>query len=159
MRLGKILLVLGMGLFLGLAAINNVLMAEGGFGAVGAAVGMETTFQHPNAMWRAITNPTLIWIAFGVIVIGEFVGAYYCFLGAYQMWGARASAATFNDAKSNALLGLTITAVLYFLLFHAIAQEWFMLWQSAELGHKLQEAFRNFAAAILLMLWLNSEDR
>lgn len=157
MRIGKVLLVLGMGLFLGLAAFNNVIMSEGGFGAVAAAVGMETTFQHPNAMWRAITSPAFIWMGWGAIVLAEAVAAYYCFLGAWRMWSTRASADGFNDAKSAAMLGLTICAVLYLVGFQAVSQEWFMMWQSTKMN-VLQEAFRNFASAILIMMWINVKD-
>jgi len=32
------------------------------------------------------------------------------------------------------------------------------MWQSKELN-ALQDAFRNFAAAILAMLWINTSDR
>ena len=158
MRIGKIILVLGMGLFLALAALNNITMSAGGYSAVAAAIGMETTFNDPGAMWRAITSPTLIWIAFGTIVAIEIFAAFYCFKGAYVLWGSRKSVDDFNDAKSTALLGLTITAVLYFVGFHAIAQEWFMMWQSKDVN-VLQEAFRNFVSAILLMLWINSVDK
>jgi predicted small integral membrane protein len=158
MRIGKILLVFGMGVFLALAAFNNITMSAGGYGAVAAAVGMETTFQPPGAMWRAITSPALIWLGFAVIVIGELVGAIYCLWGAGKLWSARASAEAFNGAKPTAMLGLTITAVLYFVGFHAVAQEWFLMWQSTEMN-VLQDAFRNFASAVLLMLWINSEDK
>ena len=158
MRIGKILLVTGMGIFLGLAAINNMTMSAGGYGVIGAAMGMETTFQAPQVMWRAISSPALIWAAWAVIVLGEAVAAFYCFRGAWDMWSARTSASDFNGAKSNAMLGLTITACLYFVVFHAVAQEWFMMWQSEEVN-VLQGAFRNFAGAILLMLWINTEDK
>ena len=86
-----------------------------------AAVGMETTFQVPGSMWRAVTSPVLIWLGLAGIVLGEIAGAVYCLWGAANMWSARVSGAAFNAAKSKALLGLTITAVLYFVGFHVIA--------------------------------------
>lgn len=109
-------------------------------------------------MWRAISSPALVWAVFGIIVIGELVGAFLCLKGAWIMWSARRSTDDFNAAKSTALLGLTVCACLYFVLFHAIAQEWFMMWQIPD-SHVLEAAFRNFASAILLMLWINSEDK
>lgn len=157
MKLGKILLVASMGLFLALAAFNNVVMSQGGLGAVKGAISMATTFQAPDAMWRAISSPALAWLLFATIVIAEIAGAAYCLLGAKKMWSARGSAAAFNAAKSTAIVGLSIVAVFYFFAFHAIAQEWFLMWQSKELN-VLQDAFRNFAAAILMMLWINTAD-
>ncbi len=158
MRIGKILLVAGMGLFLGLAALNNIMMSAGGYGAVAAAIGMETTFKDPAAMWRAVTSPALIWAALGVIVLAEAAGAFYCLKGALGMWSARSTADGFNSAKSNALLGLTIAAVLYSVAFLAVAQEWFMMWQSTEVN-VLPSAFRHFASAMLIMIWVNTPDR
>jgi predicted small integral membrane protein len=158
MKLGKILLVASMGLFLALAAINNITMPQGGLGAVKEAIGMATTFQAPEAMWRAITSPVLAWLLFATIVAAEIAGAAFCLLGAKKMWAARGSATSFNDAKSTAIVGLSIVAVFYFLAFHAIAQEWFLMWQSQDLN-VLQDAFRNFAAAILMMVWVNTPDQ
>lgn len=158
MRTGKILLVLGMGLFLGLAALNNIIMPQGGYGIIGAAMGMETTFKAPEVMWRAITTPALIWAAWAVIVAGEVVGAFFCLKGAWSLWCARASVSDFNNSKSTALLGLMIPVVLYFVVFLVIAQEWFMMWQSTEVN-VLPSAFRNFASAVLLILLLNTPDQ
>ena len=158
MKLGKVLLVASMGLFLALAAINNITMPQGGLGAVKGAIGMATTFQPPGAMWRAISSPALAWLFLAIIVGAELVGSAYCLLGAKKMWAARGSVASFNDAKSTALTGLTIVAVFYFFAFHTIAQEWFLMWQSKNLN-VLQDAFRNFAGAMLMMLWINTPDQ
>lgn len=158
MRIGKILLVAGMGLFLALAAFNNLIMSQGGLGAVRGAVSMATTFQPPEAMWRAITSPALTWMLFATIVLAEIVGAIFCLRGAQKMWTARGTTASFNEAKPTAIVGLSITAVFYFLAFFVIAQEWFLMWQSTELN-VLQDAFRNFAAAMLIMIWVNTPDQ
>ncbi len=158
MRTGKVLLVFGMGVFLGLAALNNIMMPQGGYNVIGAAMGMETTFQDPLVMWRAIKSPTLIWAAWAVIVGGEAVAAFFCLKGAWTLWLVRASDSEFNNNKSTALIGLTIAAVLYFVVFHAVAQEWFMMWQSKEVN-VLPGAFRNFASAVLLILLLNSREQ
>jgi len=157
-RTGKIILIVSMGLFVGLAAMNNILMPQGGFGAVQGAVGMAITFQPPEAMWRAISSPALIWVLFSAIVIAELIAAFFCFWGARRLWQARESAEAFNAAKSTAIIGLSIIAGFYFFASHAIAQEWFLMWQSQQLN-VLPDAFRNFAGAILIMLWLNTTDR
>jgi predicted small integral membrane protein len=146
-----------MALFLTLAALGNITMPDGGYGAVATAVGMEGTSQHPNAMWRAIQAPALIWIVFAGIVLLEIVGAVLCWIGAARMWAARGSAATFTAAKRMAHLGLGVTACLYFIGFMAIAQEYFLMWQNQELD-VLQDAFRMFASAALLSLWLSIDD-
>jgi predicted small integral membrane protein len=153
----KIALVAGYALFLTLAALGNLTMPDLAFGAVKTAVGMETTLQHPAAMWRAITSPALIWVLLGAIVLMEAAGAGLCWIGAARMWNARSSAADFHTAKSAALLGLGLAAILYFVGWLAIAGEWFEMWQSQKLN-VLPDAFRNFGAAMLMMIWLNSKD-
>ncbi|MBI1731953.1 MAG: DUF2165 domain-containing protein [Gammaproteobacteria bacterium] len=157
MRIIKTLLVAGMALMLTLAAFGNITMSDGGYGAVQGAIGMQTTFQHPNAMWRAIESPMLIWLAFGLIVLCETAGAVLCWIGAARMWQGRASKEQFAAAKATAYLGLGVAACLYFIGFLVIAQEYFLMWQSTELN-VLQDAFRFFASAVLISLWLNTDD-
>ena len=156
-RIGKIYLVLGMGLFLGLAAFNNAITAPGTFGAVSFAVGMETTFQDPKLMWRAISNPAVIWIGVIGIILTEATAAFMCLWGAFRLWQVRADTDAFNNSKTTAILGLSITAIFFMIAFQVIVGEWFMLWQNSE-ANQLNEAFRNFASAMLIMIWLNNTD-
>ena len=157
MKLGKIFLVLGMGMFLTLAAFNNSMTLQGTFGAVKSAVDMQGTFKVPVLMWRAIENPTLIWLCVAGIILTEAIAGLLCLWGAWRLWSARSSGAAFNAAKTTAIVGLSLAAVLYSLGFQAIAGEWFMLWQNRS-AQTLDEAFRNFASATLIMLWLNTPD-
>lgn len=156
-RIGKILLVLGIGLFIGLAAFNNAMGPKGTYMAVADTVGMKGTFGDPGVMWRAIESPVVIWAGVISIILAEAAAAFYCFLGAYRMWSARSSAETFNDSKSTALIGLTIIAAFFLIGFYAICNEWFMLWQNSE-SHSLQHAFNHFAVAMLIMMWINTKD-
>src|SRR3990170_4757805 len=122
MRIIKILLVAGMALMLTLAAFGNITMSDGGFGAVQGAIGMQTTYQHPNGMWRAIESPVLIWMAFGLITLCEISAAVLCWIGAIKMWGSKSSKEQFHTAKASAYLGLGVAACLYFIGFLVIAQ-------------------------------------
>ncbi len=158
MKIGKIFLVFGMGLFLTLAAFNNSMTLEGTFGAVKSAVDMQGTFKVPVLMWRAIESPILIWLCVAAIIITEAVAGLLCLWGAYRLWAARSTGAAFNSAKAPAMLGLSLAAVLYLVGFQAIAGEWFLLWQNRA-APTLDEAFRNFASAVLVMMWLNVADQ
>jgi predicted small integral membrane protein len=157
MRIIKTLLVAGMALFLTLGAIGNITMSDAGYGAVATAASMEGTFKHPNAMWRAVTSPALIWIGFAGILIAEIAGAVLCWLGAARMFAGRASAAAFAAGKRTAQVGLGVAACLYFIGFLVIAQEWFLMWQNQQLN-VLQDAFRMFASAVLISLWLGMSE-
>lgn len=157
MRIIKVLLVAGMALLMTFAVLGNVSMPQIGFGALKTAVSMETTFQHPGAMWRAITNPALVSVIFGCIVLGEAVAGAFCWAGAVRMFGARKDPRAFESAKSTAVLGLGIVAALYFIGWLVFAQEWFEMWQSQKLN-VLQDAFRIFASAMLIALVVGSKD-
>lgn len=156
-RIGKAIMVLGMGLFMGLAAVNNLLSSQGAYGAVNMVVSMGGTFQDPAVMWRAVETPAIVWLGVAGIILTEAIAAFFCFCGGYNLLRARQSQTAFLAARSKAIIGLTITAALYFIGFQVIAGEWFMLWQNREVG-TLQEAFRNFVPAMLLMLWISSPD-
>lgn len=157
MKLLKIALVAGIALVLTITTLNNILMPRATVGAVGAALSMATTFQNPMEIWRAITNPTLLWIIAIIIIICEAIGAILCWIGVAQLLGARGSAAQFNQSKSIALLGLVFTATFYFLGWLVMANEWFGMWQSTKMN-VLQDAFRIFGECMLIALWLNVPD-
>jgi predicted small integral membrane protein len=160
MKIGKVFLVFGIGLFMALAALNNALtLGDAPFsanGAVSFAVGMQETGQHPNLMWRAIDSPFLIWLAVFCIILTEAVAAVLCIWGAYKLWAARSSTTDFNDSKSMAIQGLSLIAVFYLLAFQAVVGEWFMVWQTG--APTLDEAFKTFAMAILILIWVNTVD-
>ncbi len=153
----KTLLVAGMALVLTLAVLGNLTMPHTGYAAVSTAMGMQTTYRNPHAMWRAIQDPVLIWVAFGLIVLSEATGAAWSWAGAVRLWRSRGQKELFAAAKSTAYLGLGVAACLYFIVFLVIAQEYFLMWQSTKLN-VLQDAFRLFAAAILIALWLGTDD-
>ena len=155
MRAIKILLVAGMALYLTLAALGDIAMPQSAFRSVAAAVGMQGTAQQ--AMWRAIEDPILVWLVLGLIVLLELVGAGLCWVGAARMWATRRSSTPFTVAKRTAQLGLGVTACLYFIGYLAIAQEYFMMWQNVEID-VLPDAFRMFASAALISLWLSVDD-
>jgi predicted small integral membrane protein len=153
----KVILVIGMALFMSFAAFGNLTMPDVGMGAMSVTLGMETTFKHPMAMWRAISSPWIIQLGFGVIVLVELASAVLLWWGAIRMWNARGSAASFNAAKQRALLGLGVAACLYLVGWLAICNEWFEMWQSQKLN-VLQDAFRVFAECLLIMIWVNTAD-
>jgi predicted small integral membrane protein len=153
----KMLLVAGVALFLTIAVLGNVTMPDLGTRAVTTAVGMQTTFQHPGAMWRAITNPIWIYAIFTIIVLTEASAAILCWTGVARMWTARKDTAAFHRATALAQVGLGVTAALYFIGWLVIANEWFEMWQSKELN-VLPDAFRIFAAAMLILFLVGERE-
>ncbi|HKE43848.1 MAG TPA: DUF2165 domain-containing protein [Steroidobacteraceae bacterium] len=153
----KIILVAGVALFLTIAALGNATMPDLAFGAIKTAVGMQTTFQHPGAMWRAITSPVWIYAIFVVILLTEATAAVVCWIGVARMWSARKDTAAFQRSTALAQVGLGITAALYFIGWLVIANEWFEMWQSKELN-VLPDAFRIFVSALLILFLLGGRE-
>jgi predicted small integral membrane protein len=147
-----------MALFLTFAVIGHVTMPTIGFNAVATALSMEGTFKEPAAMGRAITTPALVWKLFWLIAAAEAIAAALCWLGVLNLALRLGDAAAFNQAKRFGLWGLGLTALLYIAGFHAIAGEWFLMWQNSQIN-VLPDAFRNAATALLLMLLIGQEDR
>jgi predicted small integral membrane protein len=159
MRLIKAALLASMALFLTFAVIGHVTMPKTGINAVAAALSMEGTFKEPAAMARAITDPSLVRILFWLIAATEAIAAALCWLGSLDLTLKLGSdAAAFNKAKWLGLWGLGLSALLYIAGFHAIAGEWFLMWQNAQIN-VLPDAFRNATTALLLMILIGQEDR
>lgn len=158
MKIIKALMVAAMALFLSMTTVDNLTMPDVGLGAVSTAMTMETTFKHPAAMWRAVPAKAPAVAVFAGIVLFETIAAVMCWIGALRMWRARADAKTFKDASAIANLGLALTALLYFGAFLVVGTEWFLMWQSQQLGVALEVAFRMFAAAVLIMLYVALVD-
>ncbi|MCC7121069.1 MAG: DUF2165 domain-containing protein [Gammaproteobacteria bacterium] len=158
MKIIKALMVAAMALFLTITTIDNLTMPDVGLGAVGTAMGMETTFKHPAAMWRAMPAKLPTMAVFAAIVVFEAVAAIICWAGAVRMWRARADARAFKDATAMANLGLAATALLYFGAFLVVGTEWFLMWQSQQLSVALEVAFRMFTASVLIMLYIAMVD-
>lgn len=158
MKIGKIVMVVGAGLFMFLAGLNNALSPHGTYAPVEMAVGMQGTFGDPMVMWRAIESPIVIWLGVIGIVVTELLAGAILLYGAFKLWVNRDDNDAFKASKSIALNGLTIMACFYLIAFGVICSEWFMLWQNREVG-TLQEAFRNFVTAMLILVWVNTEDQ
>ncbi len=157
MKLLKIALVAGMALLMTITSINNILMPAATYGAISAALSMETTFKNPMEIWRAIVSPGPLWTIAVLIIAAEATGALLCWIGVAKLWRARGSAAQFNQSKSMALMGLTFVGAFYFIGWLVIANEWFGMWQSTKMN-VLQDAFRLFGSAMLIAIWVNSAD-
>ncbi len=157
MRIGKIAMVFGAGLFMLLAGLNNALSPAGTYAPVEMAVGMQGTFGDPMVMWRAIESPLIIWLGVVGIIITELTAGVLMLWGAFKLWTVRSDTSGFNASKSLATNGLTLMACFYLIAFGVICNEWFMLWQNREVS-TLQEAFRNFVTAMLILFWVNTKD-
>lgn len=118
-------------LFFTLVALNNLLEFNSNFTAVQHVLSMDTTFQAPVLMKRAITQPSLQLAAYYLIISWELMTAILCWFGFIKLLrNARACDTTFHHAKNVAFTGLFSGFLLYMLGFMVIGGEWFCMWQS-----------------------------
>ncbi|KTC84460.1 DUF2165 family protein [Legionella brunensis] len=118
-------------LFFSLVAFNNLIDSTSNFPAVQHVLSMDTTFQVPVLMKRAITNPSIQRGVYYFITVWELLAALICWIGCLRLLiNINASDVQFNKAKNVAFIGLFLGFMLYMVGFIIIASEWFCMWQS-----------------------------
>jgi predicted small integral membrane protein len=92
------------------------------------------------------------------IIAWESITAILLAWGGLHLLGAlRSPAAEFNAAKSVAAGALTLSLLIWLVAFLTVGGEWFLMWQS-RIWTGEEAAFRNFAAAGLVLLILMQPD-
>jgi predicted small integral membrane protein len=157
-RLSKIALVASIGLLALIIVMNNVTDYDANFRYIYHVLTMDTVFPDSQLTWRAIREPVLQRLAYGMIIGTESAIALLCFLGAIRLFVAlKQSATDFNQAKNLAIYGLTLAFLFWFVGFMVIGGEWFTMWQSANWNGQ-QPAFRFIGCVGIVLLYLNQPD-
>ena len=131
MRVAKIVIVAIVAAFFSIVAFTNITDFETNHAFVRHVLSMDTTFQSPDLMWRAIDDPALQRAAYWLIIVWEGLTAILCWLGVGMLglaWSA--SSADFGRARTFAIIGLLMGVMLYAFGFLVIGSEWFAMWQS-----------------------------
>ncbi len=120
---------------------------------------MDTTFQSPNMMWRAITSPGLADAAYIAIIAWELITALVLIAG--FIWCIRNQLADYPLPMAHKLssLGWVMQLTLFGVGFLAIGGEWFQMWQSSK-WNGLQAALQHviIAAFGLALAHLATKD-
>ncbi|CAL9643527.1 hypothetical protein SUDANB95_06379 [Actinosynnema sp. ALI-1.44] len=142
------------GVYMGLVVLGNVTDYGTNRAFVEHVFAMDTTFQSPNTMYRAITNQTVVTIAYVLIIIWEAVTAVVLLAGFVAWLRGRTVA-----ARRLSSLGWVMQVLLFGGGFIVIGGEWFLMWQSKD-WNGLTAAFQNFvvAAAGLILLHSSTKD-
>nr|WP_042193937.1 DUF2165 domain-containing protein [Kibdelosporangium sp. MJ126-NF4]CEL20964.1 probable membrane protein YPO0899 [Kibdelosporangium sp. MJ126-NF4]CTQ95522.1 probable membrane protein YPO0899 [Kibdelosporangium sp. MJ126-NF4] len=139
-------------LYMGLVVLNNVTDFPTNRAFVEHVLAMDTTFQSPNTMWRAITSPTVALIAYIAIIAWEAVAAVMLGIGFVK--GVRGR----DGARSYGTVGFLMMLLLFGGGFIAIGGEWFEMWQSQK-WNGLQPATFNFLTASAGLILTRLHDR
>lgn len=154
-RLSRLSLVAAVALFFTLVAVGNIVDYGSNFAFVQHVLTMDTTFQSPALMGRAIGQPWLHHAAYWLIIGWQILTALLCWTGAWALWRVRRSAAAFAAAKGIAVAGLTAGFLLYAVGFVTIGGEWFAMWQSRTWnGQGSAHIFLTFIGIALVYLGL-----
>ncbi len=158
LRQCKALLVLLIGVFATLVALNNMTDYGSNFQFVQHVLSMDTTFEGNQLRWRAFHQPWLHHLAYAVIMASETAVAILCSYGAWVLWGQRhTEAAVFNKSKAIATYGLVLGIVLWFGGFMTVGAEWFLMWQSPSWNGQ-QPAFRFIVVIFATLIFLHQQE-
>jgi len=141
-RCSKVILVWSIALFAALVTFSNITDYDSNFFFVSHVLTMDTTFPNNKGLWRAIDSPLI---------------AGLCWLGGWRLYRCIKDPVSFNQAKSTAILGLTLGFLLWFTGFMTIGGEWFLMWQS-EVANGQQAAFRFVMIIAVTLVYLIQID-
>jgi len=158
MRVAKVLLLAGIAFFYTLVVFNNLTDYNSNAQFVRHVLLMDTTFAGNHGMWRSISSPVIDFLLYATIIAWEAVTAVLLWWAIIRLLRAlRSPAATFNCAKSIAVLALTISLLMWLVAFLDVGSEWFLMWQSSTWNGQ-QAAFRNFTVIGIVFLLLVQPD-
>jgi predicted small integral membrane protein len=141
-------------------ATHNIVNLEHAYAAVAYTLGQHDHQVYPGSFVPAITQPALIWLALGIILLGEYAAGFVAARGAWDLWrNRRADASSFNAAKTWAVLGPGLGVVVWFGLFGAIGGAIFQQWQTQAGALSLEGAFQYAGGCALIMLFVAMDDR
>jgi predicted small integral membrane protein len=158
-RAAKAATVAAIALFASLVTFGNLTDYNTNYVFVEHVMSMDTIFPFSTIKYRAITDPSLHRLAYAVIIAAEAVVAVLCWIGALMLVRAlRADAATFNRAKTVAVVGLTLGFLLWQVGFMSIGGEWFGMWQSQQ-WNGVPSAFRFLITIIAVLIFVAMPDQ
>ena len=142
------------GLYMLLVSIGNIFDYQTNFDFVNHVLRMDTTNfgqgegvgLDPDVMGRAITNETLITIAYVGVIIWESIAALVLMYATF-LWIKSSKSKLYFAARKVSTIGLLMIVILFMGCFITIGGEWFQMWRSVE-WNGLEPAFRNSVLAI-----------
>lgn len=158
LRAAKTLLVFAVALYYTLVVLNNTTDYNSNFQFIRHVLMMDSTFPNNSGMWRAINTPSIHTLFYITVIAWESLTMILCWWGGIQLArNLKAPAAEFHQAKSIAIVGLTLSLLMWFVAFLTIGAEWFLMWQS-QTWNGQEAAFRMFTIVGIVLLLLATKD-
>jgi predicted small integral membrane protein len=158
LRLSKTLLVFAIALYYTLVVLNNTTDYNSNFQFIRHVLMMDSTFPNNAGMWRAINSPAIHTVFYVSVIVWEAVTMILCWWGGIRLArNLRAPAVGFQQAKSVAIAGLTLSLLMWLVAFLTVGAEWFLMWQSATWNGQ-EAAFRMFAVVGIVLIFVSMTD-
>jgi predicted small integral membrane protein len=152
LRAAKMLLVFGVAIFYAFVVFNNITDYHSNYEFVRHVLMMDSTFPGNHGMWRAVNSPGMHTTFYVAIIAWEFLTMLLCWWGGFRLAGMlSASAEDFQRAKGVAIVGLTLSLLMWLVAFLSIGGEWFLMWQSRDWNGQ-ETAFRMFTVVGIVLL-------
>ena len=151
-RICKIIICLSLAIFALLVCLNNVMDYNSNYAFVQHTLSMDTVFPGNTLKYRAILDPFVWSLVYGLIIFAEFLTSLLLFIGAIRLLKNIHSRLVFNRAKNFVYLGCLVGFLLWFFGFIAIGGEWFCMWQS-EKWNGIEAAFRFLVIIMFTLLF------
>jgi predicted small integral membrane protein len=157
-RYTKIVMAACLALFCLLVAFDNLTDYGTNYLFVQHVMSMDTTYPGNALMYRAVTNPTLWQLAYGLIIAAEAVTGILFLAGAIRLFQVReAPGAAFNEAKGLVIAAALLAFLLWFVGFMVVAGEWYAMWQSATWNGQ-DAAFRFYVTVLAVLIFVSQLD-
>ncbi len=137
-----------------MVGFNNLVDYGSNYSFVQHTLSMDTVFAGNTLKSRAILNP-LIWnIAYGLIIFAELLTGILLMVATIRLMKNLNNSIKFIHAKNWIYLGCSVGIFLWFFGFIVIGGEWFCMWQS-EQWNGIEAAFR-FVVLIMLTITITA---
>ncbi|WP_353202186.1 DUF2165 domain-containing protein [Polynucleobacter sp.] len=154
LRVCKSIICFSLAIFALLVCLNNVMDYGSNYAFVQHTLSMDTVFPGNTLKYRAILDP-LVWsLAYGLVIFAEFLTGILLLIGAISLLKNIHSSVAFTRAKNWVYLGCLAGFLLWFFGFIVVGGEWFCMWQS-EKWNGVEAAFR-FVVLIMFTLLLTA---
>jgi predicted small integral membrane protein len=150
LRVCKSIVCFSLAIFALLVCLNNVMDYGSNYAFVQHTLSMDTVFPDNTLKYRAILDPFIWSLAYGLIIFAEFLTGILLLIGAISLLKNIHSPVAFTRSKNWVYLGCLAGFLLWFFGFIVVGGEWFCMWQS-EKWNGVEAAFR-FVVLIMFTL-------
>ncbi len=159
LRYIKIVLVAFVGLEAVFYGLDNILNWSIGLSHVGFVLSQEGNEVYSASLVPAITNATMVAIAYASIITAEILTGLVALKGAADLFGVRGgTAAEFHKAKQTALIGCAMALLVWFCGFIVVGGSLFQMWQHPLGDGSFNGAFIIVMTAGLVYLIINAPE-